>query len=307
MSTEHSEIAAVTGVGGFTGRHITARLLEAGREVVNLTGHPERETEFGVAVRSLPFSFEIPGDLARSLEGVSTLFNTYWIRFERGGTTFEKTVANSLSLIDAARAAGVRRIVHISITNPSPDSPLPYFRCKAAVEQAIRNSGLSHAILRPAVIFGDRGILINNIAWFLRRLPVFAIPGSGEYRLQPVSVEDVAELAIGSSAKSENMVVDAVGPEVFTFNELVGLIARTLGSRTRILHIPSTLALLSTRLMGLALRDVVLTRDEIDGLSANLLVSSNPPTCPTKLTDWLASNADSVGREYLSELKKHYR
>ncbi len=307
MPSASTELYAVTGVGGFTGRHIATRLLTSGRAIVNLTGHPERGTEFGEAVRSVPFSFESPEELARSLDGVSTLFNTYWIRLERGATTFSRAIANSLALIEGAKSAGVRHIVHISIANPSPDSPLPYYRGKAAVEEAIRGSGLGHAILRPAMIFGDGGILINNIAWFLRRLPVFAIPGSGEYKMQPVFVEDLADLAVESAAGSENVVVDAVGPEVFTFNELVGLIARTVGSRTRIVHIPPGLSLIATGLMGLVLRDVIMTRDEINGLKANLLVSSSPPGCPTRLSGWLRANADSVGRTYVSDVKKHYR
>jgi len=318
---EGSPVDAVTGVGGFSGRHIARRLVAAGRTVVNLTGHPERRTEFGEAVRSHPLSFDDPPALERTLEGADTLFNTYWIRFARGGTsplqvsipggmvgmTFERAVRNSIILINAAKAAGVRRIVHLSITNPSPDLPLPYFAGKAQVEEAIRNSGLGYAILRPAVIFGDGGILINNIAWFLRRLPVFAVPGSGEYRLQPVAVEDLAAMAVESAEKPENLVIDAVGPEVFTFNELVKLIARTVRSRSAIMHVPPGLALVSTGLMGLALRDVVLTRDEIEGLAADLLFSNAPPTCPTKLSEWLQSNAGSVGRIYLSELRKHYR
>ena len=304
---EGSPVNAVTGVGGFSGRHIARRLVAAGRSVINLTGHPERRTEFGEAVRSHPLSFDDPSALERALGGADVLFNTYWIRFARGEMTFERAVRNSIILINAAKAAGVRRIVHLSITNPSPDLPLPYFAGKAQVEEAIRNSGLGYAILRPTVIFGDGGILINNIAWFLRLLPVFAVPGSGEYRLQPVAVEDLAAMAVESAEKPENLVIDAVGPEVFTFNELVRLISRTVRSRSAIVHIPPCLALVSTGLMGLALRDVVLTRDEIEGLAADLLFSNAPPTCPTKLSEWLQSNAGSVGRIYLSELRKHYR
>ena len=86
--------------------------------------------------------------------------------------------------------------MHISITNPSLDSPLPYFRGKAILEKEIRASGISHAIVRPTVLFGKEDILINNITYLLRRLPVFAIPGSGDYRLQPIYVEDLAEIAV---------------------------------------------------------------------------------------------------------------
>ncbi|MGC8861485.1 MAG: SDR family oxidoreductase [Armatimonadota bacterium] len=306
MSDASGQSDAVTGAGGFTGRHITARLIAAGKQVINLTGHPERAAGLGDAVRSVQFDFGSPDKLARDLEGVTTLFNTYWIRFERGSMTFDTAVANSRALIQAAKLAGVKRIVHISITNPSLDSPFGYYRGKAAVEAALKESGLSYAILRPAMLFGDGGVLINNLAWFLRRLPVFAIPGSGNYWMQPVFVEDLADLAIQMAERSENIIIDAVGPEVFTFNEMVKLLARTVGSRTWVMHIPPSIALPATGLLGLLLRDVVLTRDEIRALSANLLISSSPPTCPTRLTDWLASHAESIGRTYISDLRKHY-
>ncbi|MCX8052782.1 MAG: NAD(P)H-binding protein [Armatimonadetes bacterium] len=306
MSTKlgSDEVDAVTGVGGFTGRYIARRLLDSGRNVINLTGHPDRPTGLGDVVRSMPFAFDSPDRITQSLEGVSTLFNTYWIRLERGAMTFEKAIENSKALVEAAVSAGVRRIVHISVLNPSADSPFSYYRGKAVVEEVIRDSGLSYAILRPAVIFGDSGVLINNIAWFLRRFPVFAIPGSGDYSLQPVYVDDLAKLAVALASSSENVVMDAVGPEVFTLNELVALIRRTVGSHTRVIHAPPNLALIATGLIGLILRDVILTRDEIASLSANLLVSNGPPTCPTRLSDWLASNADSIGQTYMRDLRK---
>lgn len=297
---------AVTGVSGFSGRHIAKLLVDAGQEVVNLTGHPDRPTNLGGKAISVPFNFNDPTELARSLEGVSTLYNTYWIRFAHGGMTFEKAVANSKTLIQAAREAGVGRLVHVSIRNPSVESGLPYFKGKAEVEQAIVESGLSYAILRPAVIFGDGGILINNIAWFLRHTPVFAIPGSGEYALQPVYVEDLADLAVSLAQRTENLTIDAVGPEAPSFNELVGSIKRVIGSKTMLIHADPPCALLATTVLGWLLRDVVLTRDEVMGLSDNLLVSKNPPTCHTKLSTWLGENADWLGRRYFSEVGKHF-
>jgi uncharacterized protein YbjT (DUF2867 family) len=298
--------SAVTGVSGFTGRHIARRLLASGKGVVNLTGHPDRPTDFGEQVTSAPFNFDDPDALRKSLEGVDTLYNTYWIRFAHGDMTFEKAVANSAALISAAKDAGVRRIVHVSITNPAESSPLPYFSGKARVEKLIRESGLSYAVLRPAVIFGNQGILINNIAWFLRRLPVFAVPGDGEYELQPIFVEDLADLAVEHGRGEGNIVLDAVGPEVYSLNDLVRLIGQVVHSRTIVVHVNPQLALIGTGLMGRALKDVVLTRDEVEGLRANLLVSSAPPTGRTRLSDWLRQNAEWIGREYMSELGRHY-
>ena len=302
-----ADIDVVTGAFGYTGKYITERLLAAGRSVRTLTGHPGRPNPFGGRVSVFPFNFDRPADLVESLRGADTLFNTYWVRFARGDTTFDVAVENTKTLLRAAKEAGIRKIVHISITNPSEDSPLPYFRGKAVLERAIVDSGLSYAIIRPTVIFGREDILINNIAWLLRRSPVFAIPGNGEYRLQPVSVDDVADMAVRAAREAGNTVFDAAGPEIFTFNELVRLLADKTGSRARIVHLPSGPALLASRLIGLAVRDVVLTGDEVAGLTSGLLISRGPPTGSTRLSDWLDENAAVLGTRYASELERHYR
>jgi NADH dehydrogenase len=202
--------------------------------------------------------------------------------------------------------AGVERIVHIGITNPDASSPLPYFRGKALLEEQIRRSKMSHAIVRPTVIFGAEDILINNVAYLLRRLPVFLVPGDGQYRIQPVAAEDVARIAVEAGGAAENLIIDAVGPETFGFGQLVRLIAEALGSRARVVNGPPWLALLAARAMGLALGDVMLTRDELDGLMANLLVSGRPPEGRIRFSDWLAANAATVGRRYASEIRRHY-
>ncbi len=298
----------VTGASGYTGRYIARRLLAEGTAVRSLTGRPGRESPFGSRIETYPYSFENPDVLARSLEGADTLFNTYWIRFPRGGVTHDRAVRNAAALIGAARSAGVRRIVHISITNATVDSPLPYFRGKALVEQAVRDSGLSYAILRPAIIFGREDILLNNIAWMLRRFPIHPIAGTGKYGVQPVFVEDLAELAVSLGRSDDDVELDAVGPEVFGYEEMVRLIALEVGSSARLINVPPALVMLGSVIVGLLVRDVVLTREEIDGLTADLLVSRSggEPPCPTRLSDWLDQNAEDLGRRYRSELRRHY-
>ena len=304
---ETAELNVVTGAFGYTGKYITRRLLSTGKRVRTLTGHPNRLNPFGEQVSVSPFSFDDPAELTESLRGATALYNTYWVRFSRAQVTFDQAVENTKALIKAAEEAGVRRIVHVSITNASEDSPLPYFRGKGLLENAIIHSGLSHAIVRPTVIFGAEDILINNIAWLLRRFPVFAVPGSGDYRMQPVFVEDVAEIAVNAAHRDEDVVVDAVGPDTYTFDELVRLIADKIRSKARIVHVSPALALFFSRMAGYLVNDVMLTRDEVEGLMANLLVSDGPPTGQTRLGDWLDENAESVGAKYASELKRHYR
>ena len=297
---------AVTGAFSYSGKYITRRLLARGEEVVTLTGHPDRPDPFDGKVKAYPLDFEDEVELTRSLQGVHTFYNTYWVRFDRDKNTQPRAVENTRKLVQAAVQAGVQRIVHISITNPSHDSDLPYFWGKAANEQAVIESGIPYAILRPTVLFGKEDILINNIAWLLRRFPVFAIPGDGQYRLQPVYVDDLAALAVDVGYAQNNLVWDAVGPDIFSFESLVRLIARTLELNRGLIHVPPTFALRTAQFLSLFLGDVLLTPEEVDGLMAGLLVSEQPPRCKTSLVDWLEENKRSVGARYASELKRHY-
>ena len=304
-------LTVVTGAFGFTGRHIAQKLLDSGKAVRTLTGRPQLygsvQDPFHGQVEAVPLDFRAPDFLAKSLEGVDTLYNTYWVRFSSGAVTFEQAVENSRILVNAAVEAGVKRLAHISITNPSEDSSLPYFRGKALVERAIRESTISHAIIRPALVFGEGDILLNNIAWALRRFPFFPVAGDGHYCAQPVYVGDLADLAISSAESPDNLTVDAVGPETYTFDELVYLLEQSVGSRAKIAHMPLTLALSLSRIVGYFVRDIVLTREEIDGLAGNLLVSAETPRGATKLSDWLAENGRLLGQNYASELDRHYR
>jgi NADH dehydrogenase len=301
------EFDVVTGAFSYTGKYITRRLLAMGRGVRTLTGHPERAAPFNGDIEVAPLQFERPKELLESLRGATTLYNTYWVRFPHGKVTYEKAVENTGIFIAAAREAGVRKIVHISITNPSLDSTFGYFRGKAEIERLIATSGLDYAILRPTVIFGVEDVLINNIAWLLRHCPVFAIPGSGNYQLQPVFVVDVAEMAVAAGREHENIVKDAVGPEIYTFQELVGLIAGKVGSRARILHLDPAVTLFLSQLVGRVLHDVVLTKEEIEGLMAGSLVSKSAPTGRTRLSDWAGRHAHLLGTRYTSELNRHFR
>jgi NADH dehydrogenase len=301
-----TEYSLVPGAVSYTAKYIAQQLLSMGEEVRTLTGRPNRENPFGRRLEAFPFNFDKPGELTDSLRGAKTLYNTYWVRYPHGQLSFDKAVKNNKILISAAEEAGIHRIVHISITNPSEDSPFPYFRGKALVEKAIIQSKLSYAIIRPTVIFGPEGILINNIAWLLRKFPIFAIPGSGDYRIQTVFVEDVAEIAVRAGHQDDNIVLDAVGPEIFTFDELIQLIAGKVDSRARIIHVKPGLALFFARLIGYAVRDVVITRDEINGLMSSLLVSEGQPTAATRFSEWLSQNTDRVGRRYISGLERRY-
>jgi uncharacterized protein YbjT (DUF2867 family) len=298
------ELDVVTGAFSFTGRHIAEELLARGRRVRTLTRRRWPEHPLATRVEAAPLRFD--DSLVESLRGADTLYNTYWVRFERGRTTFAGAVENTARLVDAARRAGVRRIVHVSVANPDPESPFPYFRGKAETEKAVRESGVSYAIVRPTVVFGPDDVLVNNIAWGLRHVPVFFVPGDGRYEVQPVSVRDTASICVEAGVEEGNLVLDAAGPSRWTFEDFVRLIARAVRSRTWIRRAPPEVALAASRAAGLALRDTLLTRDELGALTAGLLVSHEPPLGHERFDEWLTENASGVGRRYTSELARNF-
>ncbi len=296
---------AVTGAFSYSGKYITRRLLKRGEEVITLTGHPNRPDPFGGKVKAYPLDFDEAG-MSRSLQGVDVLVNTYWVRFDKNENTQPRAVENTRKLVNAAKAAGVKRMVHISITNPSAESHLPYFWGTAANEKAVIESGMGYAILRPTVLVGDEDILINNIAYLLRRFPFFLLPGDGSYKLQPVHVEDVAALAVEGVYSQDDYIIDAVGPDIFTFKEMVELIGEKIGAKRPLIPFPPRLTLLAAQFISLFVKDVVLTPEEVDGLMAGLLVSKDPPLGRIHLADWLEENRYRVGTEYASEIRRHF-
>ncbi|MBN2377899.1 MAG: NAD(P)H-binding protein [Sedimentisphaerales bacterium] len=301
----HDEsIHAVTGAFGYTGKYITHRLLAAGQKVITLTNSVNRENPFGDRITAYPFNFDHPQKLIESLRGVSVLYNTYWIRFNHKQFTQTDAVRNTLTLFDAAAKAGVRRIVHISIANPAEDSPLEYYRNKALLEKALQQSRTSWAILRPTVLFGKEDILINNIAWTLRHFPLVPIFGFGNYHIQPVYVDDLAELAVEQAHSNQNNIINAVGPETFKYKNLLRLIGKAIGKKRILIPVPPPLGYLGSRLTGLLVNDIIVTRAEITGLMNNLLCVDTPPPCKTRLTDWIKDHAHTLGKKYAGELSR---
>jgi uncharacterized protein YbjT (DUF2867 family) len=295
----------VTGAFSYSGAVIARHLLQAGRRVCTLTGHPDRAgQQSGIEVR--PLDFDDPAALATSLAGATNLYNTYWARFAWGNVDHSLAVENCRTLFQAARRAGVRKVVHVSILHPSSASPYPYFRGKALVERALAESGLAYAVLRPSVLFDERGVLLNNIAWMLRRLPVFAVGGNGRYRVRPVHVEDLATLALEAAGWPDDRTVDAVGPERPTFLELVELLRSAVGSRARIVRVPGPALLAMSKVLGAALHDVVLTPEEYRSMAEGLADSDAPSTGVVRLSEWAMEHGSTLGRDYMNELDLHF-
>jgi uncharacterized protein YbjT (DUF2867 family) len=296
---------AVTGAFGYSGKYIARRLLDAGHTVITLTHSPQRPHPFGDQIRAYPFNFDQPQQLVTSLRGVDVLVNTYWVRFDyKAAFSHARAVDHTRALFRAAQEAGVRRVVHVSITNPDIDSPLDYFSGKAQLEQDLIGSGLSYAILRPAVLFGLEDVLINNIAWALRRLPVFGVFGDGTYRLQPICVDDFARIAVEQSTCPDNTITNAIGPETFTYRELVRTLGAIIGKRRPVIGVPPRLGYAIGWGIGRLMGDVMITWPEVAGLMAELLYVDAPPAGETRLTAWARDHADRLGQRYASELAR---
>jgi len=302
MSTKEFDV--VTGAFGYSGKYITQRLLEQGHTVRTLTNSINRPNPFGSLVQAYPYNFENFDKLTDSLVGAAVLYNTYWVRFDYADFSYAAVIENSLRLFEAAKLAGVRRVIHISITNPSETSSLPYFSGKAHLERGLIESGLSYAILRPAVLFGKEDILINNIAWTLRHLPVFGVFGDGSYWIQPIYVDDLARLAVEQGQDLTNRIINAIGPETFTYRELVHLIGTIIGKNRPIISVSPSLGYWTGWILGKLMGDILITRDEIAGLIGEHLYTYSPSVGTTSLTDWAKEHASTLGSHYASELRR---
>jgi len=298
------DLHVVTGAFGYSGKYIATRLLKQGHNVRTLTNSMRRANPFGDQIEVMPFHWDRPDELAKSLGGAKVLYNTYWVRFNHSLFRHADAVTNTLALFAAAKQAGVERVVHVSITNPDEGCPLEYFSGKGRLERALIESGLSYAILRPTVLFGKEDILINNIAWALRHLPVFGLFGDGRYRLQPIYVDDLAALAVEQGQRNSNTIVDAIGPETFTYRDLVETIAGIIAVRRPVIGMPPRLAFAAGWTLGLLLGDVMITWPEVRGLMADLLCTDSPPTGDTRLTEWARENRNRLGIKYASELAR---
>ena len=298
----------VTGAFSFTGRAIAEELLARGRSVRTLS---RRQGESGdplaARIEWAPLQFSDPAALRERLRGAEVLYTTYWIRFERGSSTFARTVENIRLLTEAASEAGVRRVVHVSVANPSEDSPFAYYRGKARAETWIVESGLSYAIVRPTLVYGPNDILLNNIAWTLRHLPLFAVVGDGAYRVQPVAVGEVAALCADAGAGDRSLTFDAAGSETYTYVELVRLIAAAVGRPARIVRLPSAVVLALAKVVGMIGRDVLVNGEELGALRAETLVSHNPSTAQGSFARWLDDAGTALGMRYASELARNFR
>lgn len=297
----------VTGAFGYTGRWIAHHLLEKGVQVRTLTNAVGRDDPFDGRVEVHPLDFDDHAALVESLRGAEVLYNTYWVRYNHRRRNFEHGIAveNSKHLFKAAAEAGVERIVHFSVAHPHKAPDWTYFCGKVAVEKYLNDSEYCFAILRPTVLFGGhRNVLINNIAWMLRKFPIFGVFGMGNYPIQPVHVKDVARVAVEQGESRENVTIDVTGPETFRYKEYIGVMAKSMSLRRIILPMPPFVGWLFGKFLGLLLQDLVITRAEIKGLRRGLMASDEDPLGQLKFSEWIAEHGKDFGKRYQNDLKE---
>jgi uncharacterized protein YbjT (DUF2867 family) len=235
----------VTGGTGFVGKHVIRALLRQGLHVRALVRRgSERDLQGFESIERVPGDVLAPGTLTASVEGCAAVIHLVGIIRERRsrGVTFEALHTDATrNMLALARAAGVRRFVHMSALGTRPGADARYHRTKWAAEEAVRASGLDWTIFRPSIIFGRGDELVTMLARMIRRLPVVPVLGTGRYRLQPIAVEQVGE-AFARAVRSERsvgQVYTAAGPADYPFLEILDRIARALGRpRVRTAHVP---------------------------------------------------------------------
>ena len=301
----------MTGAFGYTGRWIAHQLLDEGKRVRTLTNAVGRDDPFDGQVEVHPLDFQNREALVESLRGADVLYNTYWVRYNHHSKQFDHEIAtdNCRLIFEAAIEAGVRRVVFFSVAHPEQAPKWSYFRGKVITENTLRDCGISHAIVRPTVLFGGgRNVLVNNIAWMLRYIPVFGLFGWGNYSIQPIHVRDVARIAIELGARDDDITRDVAGPETFIYKDFIKLIARSMGVRRLLVPMPAIVAWLAGRVMGLFLRDMIITRAEIRGLMQGLVASEEEPLGEISFSEWVAEKGPELGRHYHNDLEeREYR
>jgi len=298
------QLHCVTGALGYTGKALAEQLLANNIRVRTLTNSPNRHNPFGEQLDIHPLAFDDPAQLVESLRGVQVLYNTYWVRFNHKLFTFDQAVTNTKALFAAAKDAGVEKIVHVSILHADQADDLGYYKGKHELEDELKALGLPFTIVRPGVLFGRGDILVNNIAWTLRRLPFFGTFGRGDYKLRPLHVDDMATLMLNAANDSESKTIDAVGPESYSYKELVELIGATAGISKPVLPVPPAFGYLVSKLVNRAVDDVVITREEISGLMRGILDSDAPDAGSIKLSEYIEQHKDTLGIRYANEIKR---
>ena len=237
----------VTGGTGFVGPRIVHALRAQDRDVRVLVRSPER----GAHAQSIGAELAVgdvtdPDSLAAAATGCTHVIHLVAIITGKPAAFDLVMTQGTRNLVDAARNAGVERFVLMSALG---SGDIPYYRAKHAMEETVKASGLEHVIFRPSFVFGHGGAL-STFMKQVKYSPVVTVIGPGAQRSQPIWVDDVAAYFAASldNADATNRTFELGGPDVVTWNELYREIARTLGKKRTLVHVPFGVARTGARL-----------------------------------------------------------
>jgi len=250
----------VTGGSGFVGRHLVPRLQVEGFDVVTLSRHE--------APRGAGFAGGDVSDrrsLDSALDGVDAVVHLVAIITERGEQTFDRVnVGGTRNVLDAMRARGVERLVHVSALGTSADERFPYLRSKWLAEEAVRTSDRTFTILKPSVLHGEGAGFFRPIVWTLRWAPVYPMVAGGKTRFSPLWIGDLSRCVTAClHGEQAGETLELGGPEVLTFSDIVHLVMETLGKKRRIVRTPLWSARPFAAVQRLR-RDPLVTNQQLD-------------------------------------------
>jgi uncharacterized protein YbjT (DUF2867 family) len=275
----------VTGATGFVGPKVVHALRAEGREVRALVRQPARASQLASwGVELFPGDMTDPASLRAAVRGCTHVVHLVAI-IQGRPTDFHRVMTQGTdALLAAAKEEGVQRFVLMSALGTSETSKdvVPYFAAKWAMEQAVAASGLEHVVFRPSFVFGRDGGALPTFVRQVRLSPVVTVIGAGLQRFQPVWVDDVAAhfARAVDHPQAANRVFELGGPDVVDWNELYTRIAKTLGKRRRLVHVPISVARAGARAVE-RLPRAPITADQVTMLAAGDNVVSNSDAVET--------------------------
>jgi len=273
----NTNLVTIFGGSGFVGRHAVRALARAGWRIKVATRHPAR----GFFLRPLGSVGQIDfvkcdvGDaasVAQAVAGAQAVVNLTGILFEKGQTFEDVQADGAAHIAQAAAAAGVRALVHVSAIGADLESDSTYAVTKAQGEQAVREAFPGAVILRPSIIFGPEDGFFNKFAGMARFLPALPLIGGGHTRFQPIFVGDVAQAILVALSRQDGRTYELGGPSTYSFKELLQLILRETGRNRALIPMPFALASLKAAFLQL-LPNPLLTMDQVRLLKKDNVVS----------------------------------
>lgn len=265
----------VTGGTGFVGSHLIERLRQQERPVRCLVRDPASASDLQARhVELAPGDVTSPASLRNAMQGVQAVVHLVAIIREKGDRTFQKVnVEGTRNVVEAARAVGVRRFIHMSALGAVDDPRYRYIYSKRQAEQVVRGSGLDWTILRPSVIYGP-GFGFFDRVWQSVKMappPIVPVPGSGQTRFQPIWVGDVVSCLVKAldDPATVGRIYEIGGPEYLTYEQMLDAVLKVRGVRRLKVKVPLFLMRPVVPLMGLIFRDPPVTSVEIKQLDVD--------------------------------------